>query len=120
MAKIEARLYGEFDEVLDALDAAVLQGSATATLEDQSDFSSGDARCAVRVYERYSAFGSNRVSLQLTLFQVAGDDVLLSAITSGGSEAMFFKLNTFGEESFLATLEDAVRTYAIQRRPSSR
>ena len=28
------------------------------------------------------------------------------AITSGGSQALFFKMNTLGEESFLATLED--------------
>ena len=117
MAKLEARLYGEFEEVLDALETAVLHGSATATLEDHSDFLCSTARCAVRVYERYSALGSNRVSLQLTLFQAAGDDVLLSAITSGGSEAMFFKLNTFGEESFLATLEAVVRTYAMDNRP---
>lgn len=117
MAKIEARLYGEFEEVLDALQTAALHGSATATLEDHSDFCSGGARCAVRVYERYSALGGNRVSLQLTLFQAAGDDVLLSAITSGGSEAMFFKFNTFGEESFLATLEDVVRAYALENRP---
>ena len=107
MAKLEARLYGEFEEVLDALETAALHGSATATLEDHSDFRSGGARCAVRVYERYSALGSNRVSLQLTLFQAAGDDVLLSAITSGGSQAVFFKVNTFGENAFLSAIREA-------------
>ena len=35
-----------------------------------------------------------------------GDELFLSAITSGGSQAMFFKLNTWGEEAFLDTLRE--------------
>ena len=30
-----------------------------------------------------------------------GEDLFLSAITSGGSQAMLFKINTWGEEAFL-------------------
>ena len=30
----------------------------------------------------------------------------LSAITSGGSQALFFKVNTFGEEAFLDKLRE--------------
>ena len=41
------------------------------------------------------------MSLNLTLVG-NGQDLFLSAITSGGSQAVFFKLNTIGEESFLA------------------
>lgn len=33
-------------------------------------------------------------------------DVRISAITAGGSTAMFFKLNTFGEEAFLEKLKE--------------
>ncbi len=32
-----------------------------------------------------------------------------SAITSGGSQAMFFKINTFGEEAFLDKLREISR-----------
>ena len=31
---------------------------------------------------------------------------MLCAITSGGSQALFFKMNTFGEEAFLDTLRE--------------
>ena len=31
---------------------------------------------------------------------------MLSAITSGGSQAIFFKINTVGEENFLRALEE--------------
>ena len=36
-----------------------------------------------------------------------------SAITSGGSQAMLFKINTFGEEAFLEKLEEAVRPFRV-------
>ena len=39
-------------------------------------------------------------------------DLFLSAITSGGSQAVFFKLNTLGEESFLEKLVPIVENYA--------
>ena len=101
MAKYERRFSGDFDSALSALHDGILNGSAAATYEDGSDCAAGDVRCAVRVYERYSLAGGNRVSLNLTLVG-NGQDLFLSAITSGGSQAVFLKLNTIGEESFLA------------------
>ena len=79
----------------------------TATYEDGSDFRIGNVYCAVRMYERYSWFGGNRVAMSLTLVG-DGDRLHLTAITAGGSQAMFFKLNTVGEESFLDTLAQVV------------
>ena len=104
MAKMERTLNGDFSEILARIETGIMRGSVSASLEDSSDFSSGSARCAVRVFERYSALGSNRVSLNVTLFQGTDGIIHLSAITSGGSQAMFFKLNTFGEEAFLDKL----------------
>ncbi|MBQ5905147.1 MAG: hypothetical protein IIW88_04700, partial [Clostridia bacterium] len=74
--------------------------------EDSSDFTIGDVRCSVRVFERYSYMGKNRVSLSITLLQVGSNPIQLSAITSGGSQAMLFKINTLGEESFLDLLKE--------------
>lgn len=107
MAKLECTLQGEFETILQAIERAVLGGSVSASKEDESNFSSGGNRCAVRVYERYSMTGSNRVSLSLTLLQ-DGPRVQLSAITAGGSQAVFFKINTFGEEAFLDHVRSAV------------
>jgi hypothetical protein len=43
---------------------------------------------------------------------VVGKDghYLVSAITSGGSRAVFFKINTWGEESFLDTIRNALES----------
>lgn len=106
MAKLEKRICGNFDQLLNKIENGILSGSMSATLEETSDFRSGDARCSVRVFERYSYMGKNRVSLSVTLFQNGTDPICLSAITTGGSQAMFFKVNTWGEEAFLDKLRE--------------
>ena len=104
MAKFEKTFLGQdFDSLVARVERAVMDGSYTATLEDQADYRLGGARCAVRVFERYSYAGGNRVSMNVTIFQ-SGDETRLCAITSGGSQAMLFKINTWGEENFLDTL----------------
>jgi len=108
MAKYECTLNGDFQTLLSRLEEGILDGSVSATLEESSDFQSGDARCSVRVFERYSYAGSNRVSLSVTFFQNGSEPIHLSAVTSGGSQAMFFKVNTWGEESFLEKLVEIV------------
>jgi hypothetical protein len=65
----------------------------------------------VRVYERYSALGGNRVSLCISVLAV-GTEMSISAITAGGSQAMFWKLNTFGESAFLQRAVDAINGYS--------
>jgi hypothetical protein len=98
-----------FDELREMIADHILQGSISASLEDTSEFNYGDARCEVLVFERFSIMGSNRVSLNVTLFQPEPEaPIALSAITSGGSQAMFVKLNTFGEESFLDKLREII------------
>lgn len=106
MAKLEQIVNRNFDELLLSIENGIMSGSVSASLEDKTDFISGSARCSVRVFERYSYMGGNRVSLSVTLFQVADGPVYLSAITSGGSQAMFIKINTFGEEAFLDKLRE--------------
>lgn len=105
MAKLEKTITGDFNAILRRIEDGILNGSVSASLEETSDFRMGDVRCSVRVFERYSYMGKNRVSLNVTLF---GKDntVCISAITSGGSQAMFFKINTFGEEAFLDKLRE--------------
>lgn len=115
MAKYEKRLIGDFDSFLTWLNEEIRSGSLSSSFEDGSDISSGSVRVAVRVYERFSMFGGNRVSLNITLVG-DGDDLYLSAITSGGSQAVMFKINTIGEESFLDTLIRSVERYISERR----
>ena len=108
MAKFTYTLSGNFDTVLQKIEQGILDASVSASLEDGWEVREDNARCAVRVFERYSYAGGNRVSMSVTLFQ-SGEQIHLCAITSGGSQAMFFKVNTWGEEAFLQTLEDALQ-----------
>ncbi len=106
MAKLERIFHENFDQLLNRIEDGIANGSISASLEDSSDFRCGEARCSVRVFERYSVMGSNRLSLSVTLFQVGDGPVQLSAITAGGSQGMLFKVNTFGERAFLEKLEE--------------
>ncbi|NMP37355.1 MAG: hypothetical protein GX051_04425 [Clostridiales bacterium] len=110
MAKIECDLHGNYYEILKAIDDAVLAKSMSASCEDSSCFQIGDTVCNVKIYERYSYTGQNRVSLSVTLLGV-GNEIRLSAVTSGGSQALIFKVNTFGEQAFLDTILETVNKY---------
>ncbi|MFR6626441.1 MAG: DUF6054 family protein [Flavonifractor plautii] len=109
MAKLERTLAVDFDELLDYLHGGILKGSISASWEDGSDYDGLNFRCAVRVYERYSLLGGNRVSLNLTLVG-EGDRVFVSAITAGGSQAVFDKMNTVGEAAFLDKVEELLES----------
>lgn len=107
MAKIEKKVYGDFNTILDGLHNEIINNSVSATFEDSSSYTFGNFRSEVRVYERFSYAGGNRLSMTVMLSGADGE-YLLSAITAGGSQALFFKINTWGEESFLDTIRDYV------------
>jgi hypothetical protein len=109
MAKYEKTFKGSFNQILNTIHNGILNGSFSASYEDGSEFSVGETQCAVRVYERYSMMGGNRVSLNVTLIG-NGDHLHISAITSGGSQAVLFKINTFGEEAFLDCLRNIIES----------
>ena len=110
MAKYETELQGDFDQTLEYFHKGILDASMSASFEEESYIQCAGVRCCVRVYERYSFGGGNRVSMAMTLVG-DGEELFLSAITSGGSQAMFFKLNTWGEEAFLDTLRELAERY---------
>ena len=111
MAKYERQLTGDFHALLAAVEEGILRGSISASLEDQSNFAAEGVTVAVRVFERYSWIGKNRVSMAFTLVG-HGNNLFVSGITSGGSQAVFFKINTFGENAFLQKLEQIVAHHA--------
>jgi hypothetical protein len=110
MAKYERKLVGDFHELLNWLHNDIVRGSISASYEDGSDINMGDIKLAVRVYERYSMVGGNRVSLSVVIAG-QGRNLSVTAITSGGSQAVFFKINTLGESAFLDVCRNSVERY---------
>ena len=104
MAKLEKVIDGDFDALLARIERGLLEGGVSAALEASSDFSEAGARCSVRVFERFSYTGANRLRMNLTLFQGCGGPVHLSAVTAGGGPAPFVRTGAGGEEAFLDKL----------------
>lgn len=110
MAQLQRRIYTDYDDFLTYVEEKVLSRSISATLEESVDYLDGDKNVAIRVFERYSYTGNNRLSLHLTIIE-EDESIYVVAITTGGSQARFFKINTFGESSFLDNFENIVREY---------
>lgn len=100
MAKYVKNFNISFQRVKSFIENNFLNISSSITKEDEEVFSVNEISCALIVYERYSFLGGNRVSLSVMI--VGNSEASkVTMITSGGSQAVFFKLNTIGEESFL-------------------
>lgn len=110
MAKFERTIRGPLSEFVSYLHQNQNHLGATISLEDLSEYSLGDVDVAVYVFERFSYTGSSRVSLNVTLVGNK-DNVVVTAISSGGSQAVFFKVNTWGEGAFLDKFIDLVNNY---------
>ena len=117
MACHEAVLTGDVHQLIAHLEDEILRGSISATREEASEQSIGDALLVVRTYERYSAMGGNRVSLNVAVLAFDGR-LAVTMTAAGGSEAMFFKINTFGEEAFLRMAVDALAGFGRGSRQS--
>ena len=110
MAKYELSLQTDFDEFVRSIKEGVEQRSSTISLEEESDISAENLRIHVVAYERYAFVGKNRSSLNLTFVGVDGTVHLIGTAT-GGSSAVFVKVNTWSEQSFLDTLIFAANDY---------
>jgi len=100
MAHYDCQLSGSVEDLVAHLDEEILRGSVSATLEEQIEHRAGDARMVLRAYERFSGFSGSRVSLTVAILAV-GQQLSVSALTTAGSKAMFFKMDTVGEGTFL-------------------
>ena len=99
MAKLECELQGDFSLILSQLEDEIINGSISASLEEKSDFCFGSAYCAVRVYERYSFTGGNRVSLSLTLLQ-SGGRIFFPPLPPGAAKRFSGKLISLVKKPF--------------------
>ena len=110
MAKFEREFMANFDEFLSFVEKRGANLGVSSTIEDSTNFVIDDTKVAIRTFERYSYIGQNRLSLYVTIVG-SKDRIHLSAITAGGSQAIFLKVNTWGEESLLKDFKSAVDKY---------
>ena len=110
MAKHERTLSGTLGDFIGFFEDHVLKASMSASAEDGTTYALGETQFAMRVYERYSAIGGNRVSMSVAALEQNGT-IHVTVITSGGSQAMFIKMLTLGEETFLDTAVQAIDAF---------
>lgn len=110
MAKYETILSTSLQELVPFITQKMKGSSLTLSIVDTSYIEDTNCKVLVRVYERYSMSGSNRLTMTLTLVELQ-DQVHCSVITGGWSQGMFFKVNTLGEHSFLNTMKDILEEY---------
>ena len=110
MAKYTAHVNGDFAQIVDFIDLELRRQSVSLSLEEIFDTQVKGIRISQRAYERFSWAGGNRASLSV-LFIETEDGADICGIATGGSQAMFFKINTFGEHAFLETLETAIQNW---------
>jgi len=78
MEKFEARLQGNFDDVL-----IKLHDTIEIDKIGESEYRSDDVRCMVRVYERFSILSGWHITLTIMLTETK-DELFLSLICGGG------------------------------------
>lgn len=111
MAKFECTIPSnyDFDETLKYFHNHLSACSITASFEDGSNYQSGSLRIAVRVYERYTLLGGNRLSMTVTL-ATSGNEIFASAITAAGGQG-FIKVFNWGEDEFLKHFISAAEAF---------
>lgn len=111
MGKFECMIPGgyDFDETLKFFHDHLSNSSVTASYEDGSDYRAGNLRVAVRVYERYTLMGDNRLSMTVTLAS-GGENIFASAITAAGGVGLV-KFWGWGEDSYLEHFIEAAKMF---------
>jgi hypothetical protein len=107
MAKYEKTIIGQFEEVVNHLQNDIGNSGVSMSLVDESNYTAGDTKIAVRVYDKYFARNGNRASLTLTIVGHGGD-VFISAIGAGGGKGVFFNFSFGAEDDMVAIVQESI------------
>ena len=115
MAKFECVIPGTygFEETLKYFHDYLSTSSLSSSYEDGSDFRTEKMKVAVRVYEKYTILGENRLSMTVTL-ATDGTDIYATAITAAGSGG-FVKVWAWGEDGYLEHFIEAAKQFEGMR-----
>ncbi len=107
MAKYEKAFNGQFEEVLNCLQNDIGNSGLTMNLVDESNYTIGDTKIAVRVYDKYFMRNGNRASLSLTVVG-HGNNIFISAIGAGGGQGIIFNFSLGAEDDMVAIVQESV------------
>ena len=110
MAKYTITVGGSLNELVTYIKHNESRLGSTITLEEEITGTADSAKYWVGTYERYAVLGENRVSLNVMLIEYS-EGVKVIATASGGSQAAFFKINTWSEDNFLNDFVSIIETY---------
>lgn len=114
MEKYEKTLTGNPDELLEWLGRDITIEDSSNAVVTCSDYATGDVRLAIRVYEHASSIENSRISMTVTLL-ADGDQMFVSAIVAGGSQAVFFDTKDWAGKAFLETFIQSIERYIGQK-----
>jgi hypothetical protein len=107
MAKYEKTIIGQFEEVLNRLQNDIGNSGLTMNLVDESNYTAGDTKIAVRVYDKYFMRNGNRASLSLTVAG-HGNNIFISAIGAGGGQGIIFNFSLGAEDDMVAIVQESI------------
>lgn len=107
MAKYENTLIGDFEKVVTRLENDISNSGISMNLVDESNYTIGTTKIAVRVYDKYFMRNGNRASLSLT---VVGDKstIFISAIGAGGGSGVLFNFSLGAEDDMVEIVEKSI------------
>ncbi|MCY6957770.1 DUF6054 family protein [Clostridium brassicae] len=108
MAKFEQSITGEFEDVLRHLENDISNSGVSMNLEDESNYSYGDTKIVVRVYDKYFMRNGNRASLSLTIVG-HGMDIFISAIGAGGGQGVIFNFSLGAEYDMVDIVKESIK-----------
>lgn len=97
---------------LEVLQESLIGGSISGAIVDVYERAMGEYQMIVCVLEKYYMRTSNRASLTVT-FDNFGDYTRVHAAASGGGEGIFFRFDWGAGESFVNSMESALKEYIV-------
>ncbi|WP_409271583.1 DUF6054 family protein [Neobacillus sp. SCS-31] len=107
MAKYEKTIIGQFQQVVNRLESDIGNSGISMRLVDESNYTIGDTKIAVRVYDKYYMRNGNRASLSLTVVGDNGTN-FISAIGAGGGQGVFLNFSLGAEDDMVAIVRNSI------------
>ncbi|WP_066299118.1 DUF6054 family protein [Bacillus sp. FJAT-29937] len=107
MAKYEKTIVGQFEKVVNRLENDIGNSGVSMRLVDESNYTIGDTKIAVRVYDKYFMRNGNRASLSLTVVGNS-NNIFISAIGAGGGQGVFLNFSLGAEDDMVAIVQESI------------